>query len=105
MIYAAFHNSYNPRPFNSEDWKKDEFKRIELIDDLIESKILDTLSRTEIISLLGKPEKEPSYFTKSGRDLIYFLGPQRTGWAAPDSEWLLIWLKEDAINEYEIWID
>ena len=76
---------------------------MELVDDLIQSRILDSLTKTELINLLGKPEKEPNYFKENGRDFVYHLGPERG--LGIDSEWLLIWMKNDYIDKYEIWYD
>ncbi|MFN4115350.1 MAG: hypothetical protein ACK4F7_02480 [Inhella sp.] len=48
-------------------------------------------SRAELEALLG-PSLKSGYFVASGRDLIYFTGPQRDSPFGIDSEWLLIWL-------------
>lgn len=47
-------------------------------------------TRTEIETLLG-PSLDTQYFTSTGRDMIYVLGPERS-FLGLDSEWLLIWL-------------
>ena len=93
----------NPELFNSEEWKKEKYNRVELVDDLIESKILDSLAQMELLNPLGKPEKEPTYFKENGRNLVYHLGPERG--LGIDSEWLLIWLKNGYVAKYEIWHD
>ena len=85
-----FYESNTPnRKFNSEDWKLNESQRIELIDDLIEKKQLDSLLEKEVIDLLGEPLTICGYFFSSGRDMIYYLGPNRS-LIGIDSEWLLI---------------
>ena len=61
--------------------------------------------RADLEALLG-PSLETRYFEKTGRDLIYILGPERDSFFGIDSEWLLIWL-DDAGNfqKYEIRTD
>lgn len=59
-------------------------------------------SRTVLEQTLGTSLETP-YFTSTGRDLIYILGPERDSFIRIDSEWLLIWLDEKGIFErYEI---
>ncbi|WP_299549026.1 hypothetical protein [Seonamhaeicola sp.] len=88
LFTSIFYDSFESRTFNSEEWKKEKYNRVELVDDLIESKILDSLVQMELLNLLGKPEKEPTYFKENGRNLVYHLGPERG--LGIDSEWLLI---------------
>lgn len=58
-------------------------------------------TRSEIESLLG-PSLDTPYFTSTGRDLVYFLGPERA-YLAFDSERLLIWLdKNGRFLQYSI---
>lgn len=61
--------------------------------------------RADLEALLGA-SLETRYFEKTGRDLIYVLGPERDSFFGIDSEWLLIWL-DDAGNfrKYEIRTD
>lgn len=54
---------------------------------------LPGLNRRELESVLG-PSLQTEYFQSSGRDLIYYLGPQRDSLFPIDSEWLLIWIDE-----------
>jgi hypothetical protein len=85
------------RPFDPVVWQKPESHegidphtpRQRMLADLMR-KVLPGKSRTEIEALLG-PSLDSPYFRASGRDLIYFLGPER-GLISIDSEWLLIWL-------------
>ncbi len=103
FLLSIFSDSFEPRAFNAEEWKKEKDIRVELVDDLVESKVLDTLTQTELLNLLGAPEKEPVYFKENGRDMVYYLGPERG--LGIDSEWLLIWLKDGQVDKYEIWYD
>ena len=60
--------------------------RLRMVDDLIASKRLDGLQRSEVTALLG-PADETEYF--KNWDLVYWLGPER-GWIRVDSEWLVL---------------
>lgn len=51
--------------------------------------VLPGRTRKEIESILG-PTLNTEYFKSTGRDLIYYTGPERTGFIRLDSEWLLI---------------
>jgi len=105
LVFTMFYESNTPnRKFNSEDWKINKSKRIELIDDLIEKKQLDSLLENEVIDLLGEPLTNCGYFLSSGRDMIYHLGPERSLMRI-DSEWLLIWVENDHVKKYEIRTD
>lgn len=95
---SIFKNDFEPRVFNSNEWKTDKNNRVELVDDLIQSKVLDSLTQTELNYLLGQPEKDP-YF-KENDNVVYYLGPERG--LGIDSEWLVIWIKNDSVNRYEI---
>lgn len=103
LFTSIFYDTFEPRAFNSEEWKTDKYNRIELVDDLIHSKILDSLTQSELIKLLGKPEKKLNYFKENRRDMVYHLGPERG--LGIDSEWLLIWLNNGQVDKYEIWHD
>lgn len=52
---------------------------------------LPAKTRNEVERLLG-PSLVTPYFKGTKRDLIYFLGPERSSYFKIDSEWLLIWL-------------
>jgi hypothetical protein len=59
-----------------------------------------------VIEMLG-PIDEAGYFSASGRDLIYCLGPER-GFMSIDDEWLLIWFDtkgQATAARCELWTD
>jgi hypothetical protein len=105
LIFILFSQSATtPREFDSESWKSMEDKRTEMIDDLTEKKLLDNLAKEEVIKLLGEPLTDNPYFIESGRDMIYYLGPERSP-VGVDSEWLLIWLTDNKVDRYEVLTD
>lgn len=101
---VSFFTPYPSTAFSSRLWQNDESNRVELIDDLMDKHLLDSLTHTRVIELLGEPIQESAYFKKSGRDMIYCLGPERHPFGV-DSEWLLIWLENDKVIRYEVWTD
>jgi len=71
-----------------------------MVDDLIRSRRLDRISRTDVEKLLGKPTAT-NYF-KDQYDMVYWLGPER-GFMGIDSEWLAISLdRNGAVRSYNI---
>ena len=67
-------------------------------------KIVANGNKQEIIAKLG-PSENDDYFSSSGRDLLYHMGPQRD-YISIDSEWLLIWFDSSGrTSRYEIWSD
>ncbi|MFH0947636.1 MAG: hypothetical protein V1833_01375 [Elusimicrobiota bacterium] len=95
--------------FNSIEWKAKSSgedvngisKREKMLKDIVVN-ILPGKSRDEMEKLLG-PSLEATYFKDSGRDLIYFLGPERASLFNIDSEWLLIWFDENGkFEKYKI---
>jgi hypothetical protein len=85
------------RLFDSAMWRtpasyqatKPPTQRQMMVSDL-RSRALPGKSRGEIEALLG-PSLDTPYFSTTGRDLVYLLGPEH-GFFAIDNEWLLIWL-------------
>ena len=56
-------------------------------------------------SMLG-PSLDTPYFQRTGRHLIYVLGPERDSYFVIDSEWLLIWLDSAGrFKRYAIYTD
>ncbi|WP_299674590.1 hypothetical protein [uncultured Dokdonia sp.] len=104
LLINTMGNHFVEREFSSKVWKKDENKRVEMIDDLISKKVIDDLPAWQMITLLGMPD-EDCYFYQSGHDMIYYLGPERSYFSI-DSEFLLIWLNDDNfVEKYEIVLD
>ncbi len=99
-------------PFVSHDWKsdvstqfsKDDFvtPRQKMLKDVVEKVVLNG-SKESILEQLG-PSTDTQYFVSTGRDLVYYLGPELEGYMGNiDSEWLLIWFGEDGkLSKYEI---
>jgi len=64
--------------------------------------VLPGKTRREIEISLG-PSLNIAYFKSTGRDLIYYTGPERNRFIRLDSEWLLIWLDDrDVFQEYKV---
>jgi len=73
-----------------------------LVDDLLRSHELRGLSRTDIVALIGEPQKT-DYFRDY--DLVYWLGPER-GFISIDSEWLVMRLDSlGRVSEYRLVTD
>jgi len=78
--------------------------RQKMLKSTIETNVLNK-TREQVISVLGPPT-ETSHFKSSGRDLAYYLGPERDSLFGIDSEWLLIWFdKEGKVSKYQIAVD
>lgn len=87
--------------FDSQAWKENEQGRVQMVDALINEKLLYAKSKSEVISLLGEPLEDSPYFENSGREMIYYLGNERS-FAGVDSEWLLIWFEDGRVSRYEV---
>lgn len=70
---------------NPESDEKDP-PRLRMIDSLLQKKILDGLTREQVLNLLGPKTETDKY---RHYDLVYWLGPER-GYIRIDSEWLVI---------------
>lgn len=86
-----FDSSLWIRPESSHFVERDITPRQKMLGSAVAA--LTGKTKSEIEALLG-PSLEPQYFTSTGRDMIYMLGPER-GYLTLDSEWLLIWLDEN----------
>jgi hypothetical protein len=104
IFFFTWLPEYPTSLFDSKLWLSEPRKRTEMIDNLVESKILDHKSKADIIQLLGQPLDSCSYFRPSGYDLIYNLGFERHPFGV-DHEWLLIWLENDTVKEYKVKTD
>ena len=104
----AFLTSYDLHPsiqFEPMKWKNKSMKesghpiRIQMVENLIESRILDGMSKAETLNLLGEADS-PGYF--EDWDLVYWLGPER-GPIGINSEWLVIRFNNDQeVSEYKV---
>jgi hypothetical protein len=62
-------------------------------------------SRADIEELLG-PSLQTGYFLEGGRDLIYYLGMERSSFLRLDSEWILIWIDDQGgLSRYRLATD
>ena len=59
--------------------------RLEMVDDLLESRQLIGVRQSQVDDLLGKPEINRS----SSTEYVYYLGPER-GFISIDDEWLVV---------------
>lgn len=92
----AIENWVHSRDFDPEVWRAQEGlgtgdwpPRLCMVDDLIESNILNGMSEAEVVSLLGPPSfREPTSY------LVYYTGLQR-GFLRLDKETLHVNLDED----------
>ena len=104
----------NETQFDSAEWKsQDDFfvdyrmwpPRLCMIDDLVELELLDGLTESEVLKLLGPPNEEDLPFAAPESGLSYYLGPARDFFGI-DSEWLLIYLRADrTVERYRIYQD
>ena len=115
FLSPSFENYMNQEEFNETLWRKsDETSedlnwphKLKMVDSLIESKILDDLSREEVVKLLGTPTSDfsPEYRKERGNEIYYNLGPER-GFVRIDSEWLSISFDEnEKVKKYWLWTD
>ena len=105
LLFAVlFQSGTTERPFDSERWKNIQDKRTEMVDDLINKRLLDNLTKDQVIELLGEPLKDNPYFVSTGRDMIYHLGQERNPFGV-DSEWLLVWLDDNKVTKYKLMTD
>ncbi|NVE94397.1 outer membrane protein assembly factor BamE domain-containing protein [Altererythrobacter lutimaris] len=104
-VWASFEAGYLPtRSFDSAEWQgerpTDQYPRLEMVDDLIDSDRLDRMTRDQVYAILGTPP-ETSYF--SDWDAVYWLGPERNYILRLDSEWLVIRFDDDdVVSEYRL---
>jgi hypothetical protein len=98
-------NIIHSQKFNAELWRNHKtvehnYKwplRLTMVDNLIASGKLKSLSKKQVRDMLGSP-KDHGYFKEY--DLVYWLGPER-GFLRIDSEWLAISFDKDGkVNEY-----
>lgn len=62
---------FNNWQFSSEEWARSPSKRYEIVDDLLDSEILDGKTKQEVLSILGEPYP---YINKDSNTLIYEMG-------------------------------
>lgn len=91
------------KPSSSKYVNGDITERQKMLGDTVRTIVVNG-SKENIIATLGQSEDD-AYFSSTGRDLIYCMGPQRDSFPV-DDEWLLIWFDSDGrTTRYEIWSD
>jgi hypothetical protein len=114
FLHSPIENYMNQEDFDAALWRNsDEVSedfmwphKLKMVNSLIESKILDDLSKEEVIKLLGTPTSDfsPEY-THQSNEIYYNLGPER-GFIRIDSEWLSITFnKKGKVIKYWLWRD
>ncbi len=86
------------KPFDREIWASADYssgKRNQMVDEILRTRMLIGKSRTEVVALLGEPPAT-DYFSEW--DLVYVLGPERELMSI-DSEWLVLRLKDNHVDE------
>jgi hypothetical protein len=79
---------YEQIQFDSESWlQSSEVRRGFMLDDLLDRHDLATMSRKQIVTLLGQP---PESYGKRFGDLVWCLGPERGSLYPVDNDWLVI---------------
>jgi hypothetical protein len=110
-VYGIRHLKYY-KPFDSTLWKSADSSQHDSQDRTPKQYMLKAAISTieklqtkeKITSELG-PGENTGYFIDQNRDMIYYLGPERSIFSI-DSEWLLIWFDDnDVILKYEIVTD
>ncbi len=90
LVGRAFYSRETARPFDPAAWqdpvRMEQGVRLAMADRLVVRRTLIGKTRTEVVTLLGKPSDE-GYFRDW--DLVYWLGPER-GYMSIDSEWLVV---------------
>jgi outer membrane protein assembly factor BamE (lipoprotein component of BamABCDE complex) len=87
--------------FDKEAWKeskaieKQRTVRSQMIDDLLQKYQFKSMTKEEIIDLLGKPIIPQDRYTKEEWDMLYLLGLERYGAWSLDDEFLAFKFDED----------
>ncbi|MEK7524187.1 MAG: hypothetical protein AAB588_04125 [Patescibacteria group bacterium] len=91
FMYKISSSDFNPRPFKQADWlQASAHERGEMAHDLLKNKLLLGLGKEQVLTLLGKPDKQTPNTWK------YYLKWMRTdkGLMFPNENWLLIKLSK-----------
>ena len=107
MIVPSAEDYAHRVPFDAAGWRARSLDhdtlwptRLRMIDDLIERKELDGLTRRQIEVLLGAGDTTSKW---REWDLVYHLGPERRGLFRIDSEWLVVRFDSAGrVSEYRI---
>lgn len=90
-----------------EDLKATQGARQKMADRLIARRVLQGMTRAEVVELLGEPDWPGYFLPESGWSLAYRLGPDRGFLSFSfDAEWLVVRLGADGrVAEYRLVID
>ncbi len=86
--------------FDAERWRHAEGVRHEMVDDLIESQVLDDMAKAEVINLLGEPDETLS----EGNHFIYDLGVPKS-FFEPKREFLLVTFSNQKVDEVTLAVE
>jgi hypothetical protein len=83
--------------FNNVTWKKELNKRVEMVDDLMEVKLLDQKNIPQVVEILGRPMI--GFEDKSKIEFFYYVGiPQRV--LKIDPEFLVVDFVQGSVKKY-----
>ena len=77
---------------DTESYEKEPYIRLEMVKDLINNRLSQGLSRSEVTDLLGPPTQTEKF---AQYDLVYWLGIEK-GFIRIDSTWLVIKMDDAA---------
>lgn len=93
-------DQYN-HTFTTEKWIENPEQRTQMVTDMLGHHQLIGMTELELRVLLGENDNDYGYFNDEG-NWVYYLGAQ---WLGPDSEWLVINVKEGIVTDYELTTD
>ena len=89
------------KSFDAKAWKTEPLQRYEMVDDLIESQILSSKTKREIIEILGQPD---SKLNTSKDAFIYTIGDPPSFFSS-QKEYLLIVFKNKHVEDVSLAVD
>jgi len=103
ILFAAFVIAttlfhFNEWRFTEEDWKAGAGRRHEMVDDLLDSKILLKKTKEEVLTILGEPSESNG---KNQNLFIYYLGVPHT-FSEPKAEQLLIYFENNKVERLSV---
>jgi hypothetical protein len=85
--------------FKEEQWKAEPERRVELVDDLMHRRLLDSKDVAGVKALLGKPVRV--FDDSLGYRLAYYLGVKR-GPFSTDPDFLIVGFSKEHVGDYYI---
>jgi len=78
--------TFDPNVWSDENaWYEAPYPRRQMVDDVRARLLVPSMSRADVIAVLGSPTDTP-YF--ADHDLVYWIGPEE-GFSAVDSQWFV----------------